>query len=112
MSLEDMLADLRDEYLNDLPSAIEVIRQCIKNDDIEELQSEFHKLKGSGLTYGIPEISTVCEIVEDLCERNPPKGLLASGYGVQLLTRIHEHYQTQNTYNFTEDSHYLQLKNL
>lgn len=65
-----MMEELREEYLRVLPERMKLIRSFQTPPDWDKLYHEFHKLKGTGRTYGFNEVSEVCERVENLC-RNP-----------------------------------------
>ncbi len=73
MNMQKVLAKLKKEYLSDLPQKIKDIEMSYKNHDIEELKSAFHKLKGSGTTYGVESISNLSRILEDTCIKHPNK---------------------------------------
>lgn len=66
-SFEQMMAELRTEYLASFPQKFIDIETHLAARDFSRLREDFHKLKGTGKTYGIPEISTLCAIVENLC---------------------------------------------
>lgn len=61
-----MLLDMKQDYLVALPKRIILIRDLTDKENWKDLNEEFHKLKGTGKTYGFPEISIVCEILETL----------------------------------------------
>ena len=71
MSLKNLLAELQRDYLESIPTKIANIQLLWserRNGDLRALQTEFHKLKGTGRTYGLPEISQLGEALETLCE--------------------------------------------
>lgn len=70
MSFEQMMAELRAEYLASMPEKIKQIENHWTEKDLNLLQDDFHKLKGSGKTYGIPEISELGEAFEKLCKNS------------------------------------------
>ena len=90
MSIEDMLKGLREEYLQELPEKISDIEMVIESEDREDLHQCFHKLKGTGMTYGIPEISTLCASVEEIIEKDFDQGLKSSQVATMLLRKIHD----------------------
>jgi HPt (histidine-containing phosphotransfer) domain-containing protein len=63
-SFDQMMAELRAEYLTTLPERIREIEAHILAKDYPALYNDFHKLKGSGKTYGIAEISEAAEVFE------------------------------------------------
>ena len=68
MSLDDVLAELRKTYLEALPARAELIEKLHANRQYAEVETEFHKLKGTGKTYGLPEVTAIGEVTERLCE--------------------------------------------
>ena len=67
-NLKDVLADLKADYLKTLPAKIEKIKTLTFHQSWEQLADEYHKLKGTGKTYGFPEITLVCEKLEKLSQ--------------------------------------------
>lgn len=68
MSLDDVLSELRKTYLEALPARADMIEGLFKNRQYIEVETEFHKLKGTGKTYGLPEVTSIGEVAERLCE--------------------------------------------
>lgn len=87
MSLDDVLAELKKTYIEALPARAKMIEQLHSNKQYVEIEVEFHKLKGTGKTYGIPEVSTIGEIAERLCETGGP---LADDAIVSALRALHK----------------------
>ena len=75
MSLEEMMAELQKEYLASFPNKISAIKAHAEENNMDELKNDFHKLKGTGLTYGIPEVSELALKMEDLCKDKHPQVL-------------------------------------
>lgn len=73
MSLQDVLAGLQKNYLASMPEKIERIETLFKAKSLDELESEYHKLKGTGRTYGIPEVTQLGAAMERLCDSLPEK---------------------------------------
>ncbi len=67
MNFDEMMAELRTEYLATFPHKFLEIEAHLSAADFSRLRDDFHKLKGTGKTYGIPEISELCAIVEKIC---------------------------------------------
>jgi HPt (histidine-containing phosphotransfer) domain-containing protein len=80
-----MSADLHDEayrdlqrvYLSELPKALADLRRDIeafrRGDDVTSaLKTGFHRLAGSGGSYGFPEISEIARVAEHLVGSSPP----------------------------------------
>jgi HPt (histidine-containing phosphotransfer) domain-containing protein len=67
--LSELLLELKNEYRKNFPKRIQVLRELTQRQDWECLTREFHKLKGTGRTYGYPEVSILCEVLEEACRQ-------------------------------------------
>lgn len=92
-SIQDILAELRVSYIAAMPDKITAINALWKSNELKLLKTEFHKLKGTGRTYGLPEITQVGEAMERLCEG--PLDVL--NQTVPLSLRLLERIRTQRT---------------
>ena len=70
--IEQMLKQLRDNYLNELPEKIERIESIVLNlkkykdiDDFRELYRHIHSQKGTAGTHGLPFLTVICHQLED-----------------------------------------------
>ncbi len=90
MSLQNLLAELQKEYLDSLPEKIKSISELIKANELELVETEFHKLKGTGRTYGVPEISRVGELGERSCWITDGKRDDAISQAIGLLGKVHQ----------------------
>lgn len=71
MSYSDIMAGLKKKYLEDLKVKSEdFFNKPAVLDNLEELRTFFHQLKGSGATYGIPEVSEVGKKYEEKVKAN------------------------------------------
>jgi HPt (histidine-containing phosphotransfer) domain-containing protein len=66
--LDTILQSLRVSYAKQLPDRIDQLRELWKERNAEGLQLEAHKLRGSGESYGFPEISSLCTQLESAAE--------------------------------------------
>jgi HPt (histidine-containing phosphotransfer) domain-containing protein len=66
--LDAVLQSLRSSYAKALPARIEQLRQLWRQQDAEGLGKAAHKLRGSGESYGFPEVSTLCAQLESAAE--------------------------------------------
>ena len=88
MSFEEMMAELRTEYLASMPQKVSDIENHMAKKDIDLLRNDFHKLKGSGKTYGLPEVSELGELCEKICLNNKEQVAQMVPLAVSLLKSI------------------------
>lgn len=72
MSLDDVLAELKKTYIDALPARADLIEKLHLGKQLADVEVEFHKLKGTGKTYGLPEVSSIGELGEKLSETAGP----------------------------------------
>jgi len=89
VSFDDLLKSLHQEYLSSLPGKIISIREQMRAGDPSELREAFHKLKGTGRTYGLPEISELAAAVEEICMDTPANAVTAVGHALEIMHDIH-----------------------
>lgn len=57
MDFEAMMKEMRRKYLEDLKPQTADLKKMVEQKDFKGLESFFHKLKGSGASYGLPRFS-------------------------------------------------------
>ncbi len=60
----EILAELRDLFLEHAPPLFEAIKQAITDQDITVIARDGHSLKGACATYGAPRLAMVCKVME------------------------------------------------
>jgi hypothetical protein len=76
----DAMAGLRAEYLHDSEAKLETIAHLIEaldgsgREGLADLQTRFHGLSGSGLTYGFPRVSFLGARGEAACRTAAKRG--------------------------------------
>lgn len=73
MSLEAVMEELKKDYIDSLSSKKTDIKELFAEKNFKGLKDVFHKLKGTGATYGVPEISVLGGTLEKLCESVNPE---------------------------------------
>lgn len=63
---DKMMAELKEQYFAQLPDKLKILQTLIKEKNLTDLHEHFHKLKGTGKTYGLPEISDIGLLGESL----------------------------------------------
>lgn len=109
MSFTDLLAELKVEYVSGLPQKIETIREHQQSKDLIALRTDWHKLKGNGTTYGLPEISELATVVESHCLENPDSALEAVGSAIEILCDIHFARLKNTEHSLTSDPRFQAL---
>ena len=60
----EILAELRDLFLEHAPPLFEAINQAIADQDLTVIARDGHSLKGACATYGAPRLAMVCKVME------------------------------------------------
>lgn len=96
-ALNDALAELRREYLFDAPGRLAELRKDVaafragEPDAMASLTGRFHRLAGSGGSYGFPEISEIARGAERWLKTDqPPPGEVSGQRLEELVDRLAE----------------------
>lgn len=109
MNIAEMLKELQKEYISELPDKLQVIKASFLRNDIDELRGHFHKLKGTGSTYGIPELSELGLIAEGICSQRPRHLAEVIPLCLELIHEIHIARTQQQPFNLSEDSRFIKV---
>lgn len=112
MSFEELMDQLRKEYVLELPTKIDHIQTNLTARDHMVVREDFHKLKGTGKTYGIPEISELAEVVERICIHKPDVIPQAVPEALMLLRDIHRRRTAAEVFDITIDERFSMLKRM
>lgn len=112
MNFNEMLEQMRREYVAELPQKMEHIRKNFAAGDYAQLLEDFHKLKGTGTTYGLPEITELGALVEEICEDIPANGPQALPLALELLQAIFEQRSNAKAFDILSDPRFSKLKGL
>lgn len=112
MNFDALMSQLRTEYVQELPAKIAQIASELKNRQFHVVREDFHKLKGTGKTYGIPEISQLAEVVEKICMNCPEQAAEAVPEALTLLSEIHRHRTAAQPFDILGDKRFSRLKRL
>jgi len=110
--LNDLFAELKTEYLESFAEKIQVIEQMWQAKDRESLTNEYHKIKGTGLTYGVQEMTDIAEIVEDLCHQKSPQLGFAIMMSVELFKRVRASYEQGESFELGRDKIFKALRKI
>ena len=112
MSFEKMMEQLRTEYVEDLPKKIKDIETSLASSQIQEMREDFHKLKGTGRTYGVPEITDLAEVMERICLQFPQEIVRTVPDALILLREIHDLRKTDQALDIKKDHRFAKLKKI
>jgi HPt (histidine-containing phosphotransfer) domain-containing protein len=108
--LSTLLKELKQDYLAALPMKIAKIESLHQNQQLKALRDEFHKLKGTGKTYGVPEISLLGEAVEKLCDFHQDELTWVIPSALNLLHKIYQVQQSQSDSRVDEDDEFIKIR--
>lgn len=112
MSFDELLKNLQRDYLHSLPEKISTIQAQIQEGDAVVLRTSFHKLKGTGKTYGIPEISELAAHVETICQGQPEKAAPAAREAILILRDIHSARENNLEFKLGSDPRFKRIRAL
>ncbi|MGZ3723603.1 MAG: Hpt domain-containing protein [Bdellovibrionales bacterium] len=112
MSFEEMMKSLQREYLSSIPEKIKVIEGQILTSDTSNLRESFHKLKGTGRTYGLPEVSELGAIVELICIEHPVNSVKAGEIAAAILRDVYKTRSAGAVFEFAQDARVSDLQKL
>jgi len=121
-SLAALLAELQKNYLASFNEKRASLNTLWKTGKLAELTTEYHKLKGTGRTYVLPEVTQLGEVLESICEYHIEKKdeaalTAALATAVPFSMRLLERIQTSRTsaseeYVLENDAEFLLLLGL
>lgn len=110
MNLEDVLAKLQKTYISNMPEKLKLMKSYIEAKNFTALREEFHKIKGTGRTYGLPEVTDLGAVFEEiliLTEFNPALNSALDAY--DLFKDIHTSRSKNKAFNISQDPRYKNL---
>jgi chemotaxis protein histidine kinase CheA len=108
---EKMMIELRADYVASFPNKIKDIQLHHESQDLERLRDDFHKLKGTGKTYGIPEISDFGFVFEKLCLKKHPSAEFVP-VACSLLQMIYDQRSNLKPYDIEQNAEFQKWKKL
>lgn len=101
--LSMVLGELKKEYLEKFPRKLEALQNLTDQQNWQKLEEEYHKLKGTGKTYGFPEVSTVCQRLEDLAQNPATRDPETFQKALTLLEKIYQSYVANEPLRLDQD---------
>lgn len=112
MSIDDVLAELKKNYLKALPERISQIESFWKQGDSVRTETEFHKLKGTGKTYGLPDVSTIGALGEKVCKLGDRSAEVGVPLALKSLRFVCQNLTTQPSKPIENSEDFLALKKI
>ena len=112
MSFEALMAELKTGYVASLPDKAKTIQTQVETGNAADLRDAFHKLKGTGRTYGVPEVSDLARLVEELCATQPHEAPAAARLAAAILHDIHAAHSQGRAFALTDDARFLEIQAL
>lgn len=110
--MDDIFAELRTEYLETFTEKQNLIKTSWEKRDRTTIENEFHKMKGTGKTYGLPEITDLGRMLELVSKDNHPKLGTCVFAALELLPQIVAARQQNKTYPLDTDPFYKKIKEI
>lgn len=108
--LEAMMKELQGEYLDSLPQKVLEIELALKKKNVAELREDFHKLKGTGKTYGFPEISELSELMEILLIEQPEVSSRIVPEAIGILKDIYRERLASRDFDLRGDGRFHEIR--
>jgi HPt (histidine-containing phosphotransfer) domain-containing protein len=109
---ETMMQELREEYLISISEKCTELQRNFRNRELTEVRESFHKMKGSGATYGVPEVSKLASILEYLCDSREQELNWAVPQAIEWLQKIKEHRMNDSVFELELEPKFILLSNL
>lgn len=112
MSIDDLLKELQQEYIQSIPEKIKELKEFTQKNDLDNLINTFHKLKGSGKTYGLDEVTLLGQFFEGWMREKKEKVVPFVPKAIEILDRIHAARAQSKPYSLDTDAEYQKLLSL
>jgi HPt (histidine-containing phosphotransfer) domain-containing protein len=100
---KDAMDALKQKYLQNIPDKIAAVRKIIATNEILHLEQEFHKINGSGKTYGYEAVSLVAFPIERHCKNKNPNVFALAELACQLLQKVYDNFNAKQPYEVQND---------
>jgi HPt (histidine-containing phosphotransfer) domain-containing protein len=112
MNFDELLKTLHQDYLTSIPQKIISIRDQINAGQPADLRESFHKLKGTGRTYGMPEISDLSAVVEEISIDYPAKAVSAASHAIEIMHDIYNARIQGRSHDLEGDARFASIRKL
>ena len=107
-----LIAELQKEYLAGFEKKFCRILEFHEKKNWSALELEYHNLKGTGTTYGMPEVTELCQQMERLCRENKKIKKELLEISIKLLEKIADKYRDQKPFTLSESPDFIKLKSI
>ncbi len=107
-----LIAELQKEYLGGFKEKFCRILGFHRKREWSALELEYHNLKGTGATYGVPEVTELCQQMEKLCRGKTEIEKEWLEISIKLLEKIADKYSDTKPFELSEDPDFIKLKSL
>lgn len=107
-----LMTQLQKEYITGFKEKFNRILGFHESKDWKSLELEYHNLKGTGTTYGIPEVTELSREMEKLCHKNKEIERETLEISIKLLKKIANKYRDKNPFSLSEDPDFIKLKSM
>ena len=96
---DPLISTILDDYIKGLPEQIGKVSQCLHRADLRALKLIVHQLKGSGGSYGFPEISIRAKNAESAIITKEPMDRITHEVQslVELIRRVQGYDRSKET---------------
>ncbi len=109
-NVSDDFLKLQERYRINLKDKFKKIEECVQKQDLTTLADYFHKLKGSGQTYGFKPISDIAALVHEHYKSQSPDFFQWAQVGLSLLQKIHPTLNTPPSISLNQYPEFQQLE--
>ncbi len=106
------MKQLKKDYIESLQVKRSKISDLYQQQKLVELETEFHKMKGSGKTYGLAEVSIFGEILEAICIACPEQLPKAMPVAIVLIDETYRLQNLEQSFDIEKSNEYLFLKSI
>ena len=112
MNIEELMKQLKLEYVETLPTKKAKILELFRQNQLVELETEFHKMKGSGKTYGLGEVSQFGEIFETICMELPSALATVMPLAIELIDETYRLQNLNQSFDIAHSKQYIYVQSL
>lgn len=106
----EIMAELQKEYLASFDEKFRLLKKCFQDQDWNGLELEYHKLKGTGATYGVPEVTDLCRIMESICQKTGSLNNEQLNSSILLLSKIKDKYTKKTDFQLSDQPEFIKIK--